>query len=132
MNETEFAPLTTTREQRGLVLAATSKITRKGALWVVPSATSEKNYEVCLIKDGPICTCPDHETRGGRCKHIIAVEIVVKRERDETGAVTETRQVTVTETRKTYPQNWAAYNKAQTNEKHQFTALLRSLCDLIP
>ena len=40
---------------------------------------------------------------------------------DGTEAVTET--VTVTESvRKTYPQNWPAYNAAQTTEKHHFQA----------
>jgi len=35
----------------------------------------------------------------------------------------------LTATKKTtYPQNWPAYNQAQTNEKHQFQSLLHDLC----
>jgi transposase len=36
--------------------------------------------------------------------------------------------VTVTKHRKTYPQNWPAYNEAQTNEKREFQTLLHDLC----
>lgn len=35
---------------------------------------------------------------------------------------------TVSENRKTYPQNWAAYNAAQTTEKEHFLNLLHALC----
>src|SRR3984893_16613424 len=42
---------------------------------------------------------------------------------------TETETVTVRETiQKTYPQNWRAYNAAQTHEKEFFLELLRDLC----
>lgn len=30
--------------------------------------------------------------------------------------------------RKTYPQNWVAYNDAQTHEKGEFLILLHALC----
>ena len=36
------------------------------------------------------------------------------------------------QTRRTYPQNWPAYNGAQTHEQEQFTKLLRELCDTVP
>jgi predicted nucleic acid-binding Zn finger protein len=65
------------------------------------------------------CTCPDHETRGLKCKHIFAVEFAIKRKQNRDGSTTVTKTVTVTETIKkpTYPQEWPAYNAAQTNEK---------------
>lgn len=34
----------------------------------------------------------------------------------------------ITQVRKTYPQNWKAYNAAQTNEKTEFMNLLRDVC----
>jgi transposase len=43
------------------------------------------------------------------------------------GSVTVTQTVTVAE-RKTYPQNWPAYNAAQTNEQDKFQQLLSDLC----
>ena len=111
------------REQRGLAIAATSNLTRKGGVWLVPSQSSNKHYTVCPDPENPHCTCPDHETRGVKCKHIFAVEIVVKRETDGTETVT---------VRQTYSQNWSAYNAAQVNEKHHFQTLLHDLCKGVP
>ena len=34
--------------------------------------------------------------------------------------------------RKTYPQDWPAYNGAQTHEKELFLYLLREICDTVP
>jgi transposase len=121
------------REQKALVIAAKSKIARKGDTWVVPSQTGSGKYTVDA--DLSHCTCPDHELRKVKCKHIIAVEYTLERERSVTettdGDVTTT---TVTETvkvtkRVTYKQDWTAYNTAQTNEKHLFESLLHDLCD---
>ena len=39
---------------------------------------------------------------------------------------------TTPQTRKTYPQNWTAYNAAQTSEKDTFMTLLADLCAGIP
>ena len=72
------------REQRGMVIAATCKIARKGDQWLVPSQSSKDKYAVSL--DGiPRCNCPDHETRGVKCKHIFAVEFAIKREEHPDG-----------------------------------------------
>jgi transposase len=109
------------REQRGLAIAAVCKLTLKAGVWLVPSQSGKGKYQVC----GDHCTCPDHETRGVKCKHIFAVEYTIKREHAPDGSVT----ITETITRKTYPQNWRAYNAAQTNEKDQFLRLLRDLCE---
>lgn len=43
-----------------------------------------------------------------------------------------TERVTVTHTRKSYPQDWPNYNKAQMNEKRDFQILLHDLCQGIP
>jgi transposase len=119
------------REQRGLMIAATAKITQKGGVWLVPSQSGHGRYTVCPDTQEPHCSCPDHETRGCECKHIYAVRFVIQRELFDDGTEVETRTVTVTETRKTYPQNWSAYNKAQTSEKETFQALLHELCKSI-
>src|SRR5207248_253190 len=76
----------------------------------------------------PTCSCPDYETRGMRCKHIFAVEFAMKRTENPDGSTTVTRTTTVTVKRPTYPQDWPAYNKAQTNEKDKFQTLLADLC----
>jgi transposase len=119
------------RQQRGLEIAAIFKIIQKGKVWICPSQSGKGKYTVCPDKENPHCSCPDHEA-GFKCKHIFAVEFVIQREfafaRDgET--VTETLTISQTVKRKTYPQDWRAYNKAQTTEKDTFQVLLRELCD---
>jgi transposase len=104
-----------------------AKITKKGGAWLVPSQSGKGRYTVCPDPQSPHCTCPDHETRGLKCKHIIAVEYVLRRERHADGSTTVTEAVTV-DIRKTYPQDWRAYNKAQTHEKDHFLDLLGDLC----
>jgi len=116
----------TQREQKALQIAAKSKLTRKGDTWLVPSQAGPKKYTVDPNPQSPSCTCPDFEARQLRCKHIFAVEIVIEREYTDDG---ETQTVTETVTvKKTYKQEWSAYNKAQTNEKAHFLAFLYELC----
>jgi transposase len=120
------------RQQKGLMIAATSKITRKGdAAWSVPSQSLNGRYTVEMGADGAHCSCPDHELRQKPCKHIFAVEFVIQRETvtapDGTVTETETRGVRVT-----YAQNWPAYNQAQTTEKDHFLRLLRELVAMVP
>lgn len=115
------------REQRGMELAATRIIKKKrGAkdIWSVPSQSGNDKYQVNI--ELATCTCLDHETRGVKCKHLYAATFVMMREEHADGSVTET--VTVTETRRTYPQNWSAYNEAQTHEQDKFQVLLADLC----
>jgi transposase len=122
------------REQRGMVLAAMVKIVQRGQEWVVPSQTGDgTKYTVNPDEQSPNCTCPDFEMHGCTCKHIFAVRIVRQRELFDDGSETVTETVEVTETikRTTYPQNWPAYNAAQTSEKHAFQALLHDLCSMI-
>ena len=117
------------REQRGMELAATKKIRSKKGIWFVPSQSGNGAvYQVNVMPQVPSCTCPDHETRGVKCKHIFAVKFVLKREYNGDGSTTVTKQVTVTETKHTYPQNWSAYNEAQTHEQDKFQILLADLC----
>jgi transposase len=113
------------RKQRGLEIAALARIDHRGSTYSVPSQSQAKLYTV-RYGISPICDCPDHELRRCRCKHIYAVEYVIRREHRPDGSVTES--VTVTKTRKTYPQNWPAYNEAQQNEKREFQRLLFDLC----
>ncbi|HUQ71978.1 MAG TPA: transposase [Planctomycetaceae bacterium] len=116
------------REERGLTIAALFPIKRKGNAWVVPSQSGNGKYTVVPHPEHFHCSCPDHETRGIKCKHLYAVEFAMKREQAEDGSVTETREIKLTEKRTTYPQNWRAYNRAQTTEKSAFRTLLHNLC----
>ncbi|HEX3463875.1 MAG TPA: SWIM zinc finger family protein [Candidatus Elarobacter sp.] len=108
------------REQRGLQIAATKKLRRKGDLWLVSSQRGSGMYVVDPATAE--CSCPDYEDRRERCKHVYAVEYTIRRERDAE-TVTETMRVT-------YRQQWPAYNAAQTHEK-EHVAALRELCSAI-
>jgi transposase len=129
---------TEARKQRGMEIAALARIDKDNGAYLVPSVTSPRKtkYRVSLDGDKFSCTCPDFETRGCRCKHVYAVEYTLKREQSVTvesdGSATITETVTVTKTRKTYPQNWPAYNEAQQNEKRDFQRLLHDLCKDLP
>lgn len=120
------------REQKGLEIAAKSKLQRSGDRWFVPSQTNGRTYYTVkpdTVK--PHCSCPDFEVRQLRCKHLFAVEFVIQREftyNEQTQTQTCTETVTV---RKTYSQEWSAYNQAQTHEKEKFLELLADLCKSI-
>lgn len=116
------------RQQRGLQIAAMSKITKKNGAWLVPSQSGKGRYTVRPNRKTPHCTCPDHEHTGGKCKHIFAVEYVIRREKNPDGSTTVTETLTVQKVRPTYPQDWRAYNKSQTTEKDLFLDLLHELC----
>jgi transposase len=119
------------RQQRGILIAATAKLIQKGKAWLVPSQSGSGKYTCVPDPQAPFCSCPDFEATGKTCKHLYAVEIVIRRETTVTETeTTTTRTVTITETVKkpTFPQDWPSYNKAQTNEKRHFQVLLRDLC----
>jgi hypothetical protein len=72
------------RRERGLALANDRRIKRiAGNAWSVPSASGNGSYVVDAAAGA--CSCPDHETRRTRCKHLHAVATVIARE-----TVTET------------------------------------------
>lgn len=114
------------RQERGLQIAALSKIQRIPLGWQVPSQSGRGTYVVQA--DGEqFCTCPDFADRHLPCKHIYAVEFVIQRETNADGSVTFTEAVRVT-----YAQKWTAYNSAQVNEEEWFGRLLRDLCERVP
>jgi hypothetical protein len=120
------------RESKALAIATHTKLVRKpNNTWTVPSQSGPKTYTVNPDPESLSCNCRDFEFRRVRCKHVLAVEIVLQREvtvsnNGRTQTVTET--VTV---KKKYTQEWSAYNRAQTNEKSQFLAFLYELCSKI-
>lgn len=112
------------KEQRGLVIAATSRIVPENGLLRVPSQSRPgKDYFVNVHLQ--TCTCDDHKN-GSKCKHIYAGEIAIRRETRPDVNLSDFKDFTLPE-RKTYTQNWPAYNLAQTTEKHRFLILLRDL-----
>ncbi len=102
MSETtvEVLDATETRCQRGMSIAALSKIAYQDGSWLVPCQGKDGHYTVNLSPPSPsvpMCTCADYEERGEPCKHVFAVRFVVQRDTHEDGGVTLTKMMTITE-----------------------------------
>jgi transposase len=113
------------RQERGAALAkAKGRQIRHvaGAKYLVPSATGTAGYVV--DHEAGNCTCPDHEDRRVRCKHLWAVAYVRHEVALPDGSTLVTEAVRVT-----YSQDWSAYNRAQTGEGERVRILLRDLCN---
>lgn len=108
------------RQIRGLEIASAHEITREGNVWVVPSQTSSRKYTVNLFLQ--TCTCADFDAHRIKCKHIHAAEAALQKESGLDVPLPEKR------IKRTYKQQWEAYNLAQTNEKTRFQELLYELC----
>jgi transposase len=132
---TTTAPLDE-RQQKALVIAATSAIAKRGnETWIVPSQSNVGKYAVTITAGGKECTCPDFELRQANCKHILAVQLTLFRETRTEVAPDGAAITTTTEAasvRVTYAQNWSAYNQAQATEKDHFCRLLKDLVANVP
>lgn len=118
------------RKQRAEEILATGKIDRQGHIFFVPSQSGKPRRSV-LLDPAPSCDCADFETRQLPCKHIIAVQIML--EREKTGEpLPEPLELPPIPKRPTYRQDWPNYNLAQTNEKDHFQPLLADLCRNVP
>lgn len=90
---------------------------REGSAWIVRSESGNGSYSVRRSLRGWTCSCkgfsiPDY------CKHVAACQLLV----GETPS-----SVDIIRPRKTYPQNWAAYDLGQTQE---FALVQRLLTEL--
>jgi transposase len=122
----------TPREERGLIIAATSRLHRNDdGTWRVPSQTRTDAIFYTVNLETKACTCPDCTEGGFVCKHFHAATIVYKRDVLPDGTMIETKSVTLTE-RKVYKQDWPAYNLAQATEKKRLQVLLHDLCRNLP
>jgi transposase len=120
------AAVTDHRQSRGLELVKGKGKRIKhiaGAKYLVPSATENAGGYVVDV-EAATCSCPDHETRAVRCKHLWALSYFRKEVAMPDGSTVVTESVRIT-----YSQNWPAYNRAQCEEKERAQILLRGLCD---
>jgi transposase len=113
------------RELKGLEIAARCRIGFRDGAWLVPAQTGAGTYQVLLSREGDGCECEDFQLHRLPCKHIHAARLV--RERDHRGQAPVLHTDALPK-RKTYRQNWPAYNLAQTTEKHRLQVLLHELC----
>lgn len=117
----------TPRQIRAHEIADKFRIIKNDGKWLVPSQTGPGKYSVQLTHSSSNCSCPDYELRQEDCKHVMAVRLTIEREQNPDGTTTVT-EVFEAVKRTTYPQNWPAYNLAQTTEQDHFQVLLRDLC----
>jgi len=110
------------RLMKGMEIAKKGGIIQNKRGWIVPSQSGNGSYLVYKEGMRTKCTCPDCELRKVECKHQIAVKYYYNEAVDDYGNVTVTKAVRVT-----YPQEWTAYNKAQTSEIRLFDVLLKDL-----
>lgn len=116
------------RQAKALHIAAVNRLEANNGHWRVPSQTGDGNYMVVVGRDEAFhCSCPDYEERLSPCKHIMAIEITIRRETGKDPKVSFSETVKVT-----YSQDWKAYNAAKTNEKDMFVRLLADLCRSVP
>lgn len=117
------------RKQRGIVIAAVARIVQQNGVWIVPSQTKPAKTYLVNLEQGT-CTCPDRAEWGYKCKHMFAAETVASRENRASPdpELSDPESVVLSLQRKTYRQNWPAYNEAQTKEKERFQRLLHDLC----
>ena len=111
------------RQQRGLEIAATRLLKRKGDLWIIPSQSGKGTYVVDPTeRRGSTCSGPDYELRALPCKHVYAVELTMRRE-----TIAPDGTVMAEQLRLTYRQEWTAHKRAQTTEKEKVATLLHGL-----
>ncbi len=91
--------------------------------WRVDSENRNKSYKVDP-REGT-CTCPDYELWETPCKHVYAVRF--HQSLIHAAAPPENKPVK----KPTYPQNWPAYNAAQTSEEKELKELLAKICETI-
>ena len=123
LNESNYRNLT--REQRGILIAENYRIRRNDKGYEVPSQFNKGKYLVKVRYDKKECNCPDFEVRRQKCKHIFAVEYTLKKEIDKEG------NIIIEIEKKTYPQNWKAYNLSQQTEKEKLMELLSDITSRI-
>jgi transposase len=114
------------RQLRGLEIAQKGGISKNMKGYIVPSQYGSGTYVVQRLGGQYTCSCPDCQTRNVKCKHQYAGEFWIQKTRDAEGRTTVTKAMRIT-----YPQNWEAYNKAQTQEITMFDQLLKGLVETI-
>jgi hypothetical protein len=116
------------REAKALELAARARIIFQNGYWLVPSQSSPgTSYRVSIAP--PSCECEDFQLRQQPCKHVRAAELVNER---QGGTLAPAIDTDVLPKKKTYAQDWPAYNQAQRIEKRRVQELLVDLCRRLP
>jgi transposase len=113
------------REAKALEIAARCRLLLDKGVWLVPAQGSGAVYRVSLAPGNGTCTCEDFGLRAQPCKHILAARLVQAR---DYGGQAPAIDTDVLPAKKSYKQDWPAYDEAQCKEKHRFQVLLHDLC----
>ena len=103
------------------------RIVWKDGVWHVPSQSGNGKYRVALKPAARVHATISNSHKP--CKHIHAARFALERHDGDKAPDLDTEAVPK---KPTYPQTWAAYNLAQTTEKHRFQELLADLCRGVP
>ena len=108
------------RKLRGQYIAQTSRIARdKKGRWKVPSQSGQGFYFVKSDGSGASCQCKDFKDKGGKCKHIWAIELSLKQQVEKV--------LVELPVKPNYRQDWPNYRLSRKNEKEVFMELLADL-----
>ena len=117
------------REQRAKIILSRENAIHKinQGLFTVQSQTGIGSYRVEWNGEKWVCNCPDHIKNGAirPCKHILALKLYL-----EIGYITiEGQELKIAPV--TYSQDWANYNRAQSQEIELFDMFLSQLVSTI-
>lgn len=116
---------TSDRQQRAAAMSAVDPdgVQRVSEnLWLVRSQSTRGRYRVELGDEGWSCDCEDFAEWEEPCKHIYRVQLELTPEAPKSEAL-----VSAIAPRRTYAQDWPAYDKGQAEEMHLLEAFLREL-----
>jgi len=111
--------LTPRQESLNMVRNGIRPTITKDNTYLVPAYRNTKvKFKVTKTQDGWLrCTCPTNRT-GATCKHILFITVWLRHQKKK-------------ETKKTYSQDWTAYNTAQMKEITLFDKLLSELVSIV-
>ena len=112
------------KQQKGLIIAKENSIKQiTDDTWRVQRQSNcSKYYTIKVTPDGPTCTCANWKSEKEKCKHIYAMEYLIK------NGYEKLKEIDYPEIkRKTYSQDWNKYNHAQKIEKREFMKMLSNL-----
>jgi transposase len=112
------------RVERGREIAASPDQIEKVApgIWSVRSQSGIGVYLVSRAEKLWKCICPDFQSHGVACKHILAVRLS-----NEKLTPQMAREKLVSGPRATFRQQWSAYNQARRSERLVFDSILTEL-----
>jgi len=117
------------REERAKIILSRENAIRKinSNIYLVQSQTGIGWYKIQWNGKEWVCNCPDFAKNGHitPCKHIIALKLQL----DHRYVSIEGQEPTIE--KKTYTQNWSAYNQAQVQEFEVFDQFLYQLISTI-